>query len=199
MDHFKDAIFCYEDASVPDELKVIGRLYKLINSIPQSGTLVHLSQSLETAAETIDEFKARTCGSPYSLAIINLNEIKTRQELLFLLRTEVLGDPRTIFLSSLRHVNDQVYALAKEKVMFEANDTGRSPSCIDCYSANNRDELCARASKLACAYIREAEERQNAKRSGLHAALTPKPATDMLKRSATAFHGRKSERFRSNP
>lgn len=199
MQAFKDSIFCFEEASIPDDLRVVDRIYKLLHSIPNSATLIQYCQTLEKAATAIDEYKAATCGSPYALAIINLNEIKDPRELAFLLKGNVLGNPRTIFLNSLRRVNEQVYAIAKEKVMREAAEAGRTPSCIDCYGAGNREEICARVSQLARAYLREDDERQKAKQSGLHAALAPKPAADILKKSATAFHGRVVGRPRSGP
>src|SRR5689334_25074866 len=103
MEDFKDAIFIYETDELPAELKVVDAIYEEFELVPErKTTLVQLAHSLEQAAPAIDSFKARTCGSPYTLAIINLNMFNTN-ELNFIMRPEVLGDPPTIFLASLKY------------------------------------------------------------------------------------------------
>src|SRR5260221_13356190 len=98
MEDFKDAIFIYETADLPADLQVIESIFEEFELLPQSRTpLVQKSHSLEQAAPLIDAFNARTCGSPYSLAIINLNMFHPN-ELNFILRPDVLGGPQPIFL-----------------------------------------------------------------------------------------------------
>ena len=69
MEDFKDAIFMYETEELPADLKVMDSIYEEFEMLPErKTTLVQLCHSLENAAPAIDSFKARTCGSPYSLA-----------------------------------------------------------------------------------------------------------------------------------
>ena len=191
MDDFKDAIFIYEMASVPPELKVAEALAEKFKSLPEAQTTrLETATTLERAAVLIDNFKAITCGSAYSLAIINLNMMTDIRELEFLLRPNVLGDPRMIFLASLKFMVGDAYALAREKVQRESEIRGRSPSCIYRYGAANREDLLKPVSEIAAAYLRESEELLRAKRQGAP-ALVETHVTKMLRRSETAFLGSK--------
>src|SRR4051812_33987155 len=118
-------------ASVPVDLKVMTALAETFKTLPEAATTrVETADNLEQAAVQIDAFKAITCGSAYSLAIINLNMMSDIRELEFLLRPKVLGDPRTIFMASLRSMVGDAYAMARDKVQRESEIRGRSPSCI---------------------------------------------------------------------
>lgn len=192
MKDFKDAIFVFEMAAVPPELCVAAPLTEALNQLPEAATtLVDTADTLERAALLIDEFKAKTCGSPYSLAIINLNLMNDVRELEFLLRPNVLGDPRTIFLASLRYMEGAAYGLARDKVQRESEIRGRSPSCIYRYGASNREELYKPVSEIAAAYLREAEEFVKARHAGGNPSLVDTHATKLLKKSETAFFGSK--------
>lgn len=188
MDDFKDAIFIYETADLPADLKVVDGIYEEFEVLPEAQTtLVQLAHNLEQAAPLIDAFKARTCGSPYTLAIINLNMFHT-DELNFILRPDVLGDPRTIFLASLKYMAGDAYALARDKSLRESERTDRSPSCVDCYGEQNRDSIFTRVSQLAAAYLREAEARTQARRRGQ--LLPAEAAVEAMKKSQTTFFGK---------
>ena len=189
MDDFKDAIFLYETKGLPAELKVMDGIYEEFEVLPEAKTtLVQLAHSLEEAAPLIDDFKARSCGSPYSLAIINLNMFHT-DELNFVLRADVLGDPQTIFLASLKYMTGDAYALARDKSLRESDSIDRSPSCVDCYGVHNRDSTYGRVSQLAAAYLREAELRTQARRRGL--VPDTASAVEQLNKSQTTFFGKK--------
>lgn len=185
---FKDSIFLYEPVNVPAELKVVEGIAKLFEAVPGSTTYVQFASTLESAAVQIDDFKSKTCGSPYSLAVINLNMMTDVREIDFILNPRVLGDPRVIFLASLKYMVGEAYALAREKVQRENGILGRSGSCLDCYGAANRDDVYARISGLAAAYLREAEEFENARRDG-RLTMPPASATELLRKSTTTFFG----------
>lgn|GEM_PF-2007944 len=187
---FKNAIFLFELKEVPPELQVISGIAEAFGQFNEaSRTLVQQSRALEDAAVTIDDFKARTCGSAYSLAIINLNFMTDIREIEFLLRPNVLGDPRTIFMASLRYMVGDAYGLAKDKVQRENECRERSPSCIDCYSSSNRDEVFPRISVLSSAYLLESEEWAKGKREGRTGVLSTH-ASRLLTKSSTGFFGR---------
>ena len=189
MEDFKDAIFIYETADLPDDLKIVDAIYEEFELLPErKATLVQLCHSLEHAAPAIDSFKARTCGSPYTLAIINLNMFHT-DELNFIMRPEVLGDPPTIFLASLKYMQGEAYALARDKSLRESERKDRSPSCVDCYGEQNRDAAYARIAQLAAAYLRDIEARIQARRRGQEPA--GQHAAEALKKSQTTFFGKK--------
>jgi hypothetical protein len=103
MDMCRDSVFMYESRDLPGDLQVMEQISKKFGTTPEAATTFwQVSCSLEEAAKNIDTFKAKTCGSTYNLAVINLNMFAKGDELAFLLRPDVLGDPRTIFLCSLR-------------------------------------------------------------------------------------------------
>jgi hypothetical protein len=191
VDTCKDAIFLYESSDLPEELRMVAGVAESFNALPSNVTTwVQICHSLGTAAVAIDDFKAKTCGSPYSLAVININHLTGVDDLKFLLRPDVLGDPRCIFLASLRYMAGEVYALAKEKVQRESEERGRSPSCIGCYGSAGRDELYAKFAELAAAYLQESEERAKAKREGT-VLFGHSPAQELLKKSPTTFYGKR--------
>ncbi|MGD0093950.1 MAG: hypothetical protein ABSE73_28915 [Planctomycetota bacterium] len=190
MPDFKYAIFMFEDPAVAADLKVIDAIAAAFHKLPQvSPTLAQVAHNLEEAGNLIDDFKRLTCGSPYSLAIINLNMVSDPGEVDFLLRRDVLGNPRTIFLASLKYVDAEAYALARDKVQREEQAGGSSTSCVDCYGPGNRDEVPDRISRFAAAYLREIEERERARREG---RLLPQEssATEILRKSDTTFYGK---------
>jgi hypothetical protein len=194
VEEFKDAVFLYESSALPPELQIVDGVAERFAVQPESETtLIHLCHSLEEAAEKIDWFKAKTCGSAYSLAIININMMTHVDELKFLLRGDVVGDPRTIFLASLRYMVGDIYAFARDKVTRESDEEkGRSPSCISTYGATSREDTWQLASDLCTAYLREADERAKARARG-ETVLEGK-AEEMLRKSGTAFHGKNLRR-----
>jgi cytochrome c553 len=181
----------FESSGIPAELSVAEGLRTAFSLLPEAqNTLVMLAQSLEQAAPVLDDFKARTCGSPVTLGVINLSAMPSLRDLDFLLKNAVLGDPRTVFLASLKTVDGECYARAREKVTRESADVNRSPSCIDCYGAPNRDEVYPRISQLIAAYIRETEQREATLRTRGAVALEDSMAIKLLKKSETTFFGR---------
>lgn len=185
----KDALFLYEPAAVPDDLKVVRGVADSFQTLPEAATTwVQCAHSLEQAAPLIEEFKAQTCGSSCSLAIINLNLMDDASELSFLLQPEMLGDPCAIFLATLRYRIGDAYALAREKVQREAQPhEKRSSSCFDCYSASTRNEVFSRVSHLAAAYLREAGAFACSCRAGL-----TNPATkelEQVRKSRAVYAG----------
>ena len=189
MESWKDAIFMFESAGVPDDLKLVDSIADRFSKYPEAAsTLVQITHTLDDAAVSIDKFKAMTCGSAYSLTVINLNMFENMQEFNFLMGPSILGDPRTIFVASLKSMAGETYAFAKNKVHREAETSLGAPSCIDSYGSSNRVEASDRLARLACAYIHEFEERSNAKR-GRTAVLLNSEALALLKSSSTTYYG----------
>jgi hypothetical protein len=189
VESFKDGIFIYESATVPDNLKLVDTIADRFKNYPEAAqTLVQIAHSLDEAAVMIDEFKATNCGSAYSLAILNLNMFGSMQEFNFMMSPNVLGDPRIIFLASLKTVVPEAYAFAKEKIHREADTQLGAPSCIDSYGSANREEASERLAKLACAYLHEFEERNKAKR-GRTAVLLNSEALSQMKNMSTIYYG----------
>lgn len=198
MSDFRHAIFLFESEEVPEELRVVDGIISAFAQREEAAkTLTLISRNIDDAARQLDEFKARTCGSPVTLAIINLNMFPSVKELKFLLQTNVLGDPRTIFTASLKYMSGEVYTLAREKVALESTIIDRTPSCIDCYGAPNRDSVYPRLSELASAYLKEAEWREETMKKRGDVALEP-AAVQLLRKSETTFFGKtgNSGRFR---
>jgi len=187
MPDFKYAIFMFECAALPDDQRVVNAIAEVYGKLPHvAPTVVHVAHTLEEAAKLIDEFKAQTCGSPYTLAVINLNMLTDVREIDFLLRSDVLGDPRTIFLASLKYMLGEAYALARDKIQRENLTPGLSTSCLDCYGPSNLSEVPSRIADLAMAYLREVEELEQARREGR--PVTDPSATAILRKSQTAFY-----------
>ena len=190
MSDFKYAIFMYEMAALPDDQKVVSAIVESLRRMPLAPvTLVQVAFTLEEAARLVDDFKQKTCGSPYTLGVINLNMMTDVREIHFLLRGSVLGDPRTIFLASLKYMTGETYALAREKVQREDQTRGMSASCVDCYGPGNKDDLPERIGELAAAYLQEAEEREKARLDG-HVGLLDSHASALLRKSSTAFYSK---------
>lgn len=190
MADYQYAVFMYESAAVPDDLKVIGAVSEAFRALaPIAPTLVQIAHTLEDAAHLIDQFRVQTCGSSYSLAIINLNMMTDVKEVNFLLKSDVLGDPRVIFLTSLKFMVGEAYSLARDKIQRETAAPGLSTSCVDCYSSANRADVPARIAELAHAYLREAEELEKARREGT-VGMVDSSASEILRKSQTAFYGK---------
>jgi hypothetical protein len=193
VEEFKDAIFMYEPAELPAELRVVDGIAQKFKEQPEAATtLVQVCHTLEEAAVTIDAFKAATCGSAYTLGVININMLKHVDDLKFLMRGDVMGDPRTVFVASLRYMVGDIYAFAKDKIGRESEDIQRPPSCIICYGANNREEAYANNAELCATYLREFEERAKAKRSGTF--YLESKSEELLRKTGTAFYGKKLRR-----
>ena len=191
MEDFKDAVFFFESSSVPDELKVVTSIATAFKELPAAATtLATSSDGLDDAAAKLDDFKNKTCGSAYSLAVINLNMMNDPRELQFLLQPNVLGDPRTVFLASLRYMVGDAYSMSRNKVLRESESRERSPSCIYRYSAANKQEICKPVAELIAAYLKEAEELLRSRQSGTR-MLTDTHAAKLLKNSETAFFGKR--------
>jgi len=195
---FRHAVFFFEAAEVPEDLRVTDGVIAAFANRPEAGkTLAMSARTIDDAAQQLDSFKARTCGSPVTLAVLNLNMFPSVKELEFLLQSNVLGNPRTIFLASLKYMSGEIYALARDKVAAESTSPDRTPSCIDCYGAPNRNTVFPRVAELIGAYLNEAELRDAAMRNRGDHALEP-AAVQLLRKSETTFFGKHgaSGRFR---
>lgn len=208
---FKYALFAYESGELPEPQRVVEGILDVFRAGPfKAETWITRAASLEEAAAEADRFKSRTCGSAFNLALINLNGLPGAEELRFLLRPNVLGDPISLFMVSLKMMQGDLYTTAKEKVEREAQKgnapgTYRSPSCLDGYSPVTREEAAARCGELLTAYLREAEERAAARQEGRDRFLSLRnsPVTQVLRKSQTTYYGRRSgvssDRFRALP
>lgn len=189
LNNYKYAILMYESAALPDDLKVVAGIAEYFKTLEGADkTLLQISGTLEEAATTIDNFKAQTCGSTYDLAVINLNMFGSAKELSFFLEPDISGDPRTIFLATLRFMMGDAYALAKGKVQRERESLAGSPSCIDCYSAAEKSQVHVRLGELLCAHLRATEERVRTRHSGRTVKLEG-GVTRLLKKSHTTYYG----------
>jgi len=195
---FRHAVFFFESVEVPEDLRVTDGVLAAFANRPEAGKTLALSaRTIDDAAQQLDSFKARTCGSPVTLAVLNLNMFPSVKELEFLLQGNVLGNPRTLFLASLKYMSGEIYALARDKVAAESAVPDRTPSCIDCYGAPNRNSVFPRVAELIGAYLQEAELRDMAMRSRGDHQLEP-AAVQLLRKSETTFFGKHgaSGRFR---
>ena len=67
---------------VSAELKIAGAIKDAFAVMPHGKECYfRIVRTMDEAAKEIDEFKSKTCGSPYDLALINLNKIQVEQEL----------------------------------------------------------------------------------------------------------------------
>jgi hypothetical protein len=80
-----------------------------------------------------------------------------------------------------------MYTFAKNKVNREGETQLGAPSCIDCYASSNREEAATRLSTLMCAYIKEVEQRSQAKRN--MSVLLESEVLRQLKTSNTTYYG----------
>ncbi len=201
MVSFERGLFALEMSSVPEELRVVDVILDAFREMPHAeGTLIQKATSLEMAAIMIDNFKAKTCGSPYSSALFNLTGISSPDELSFLLGNSVTGNPPTVFMVTLKEMQGPVYSVAREKVDREADagvvDPGRgAPSCIDSYSQSSKAEAGARAAAFLNAYQEEKLELQKAKQTGVIMPAAISPALDLMRQSTTTFCGRRYKRM----
>ncbi len=192
---FKHALFVFELATLPEELKVCNDIVREFKTTPEGQTsLIANAGSVDEAALKIDDFRNQHCGSAFTLAIFNLNMLESLDEFQFLMQKSVLGDPRTIFVGSMRHMAGPVYAEARNKVIREDELRVGAPSCIDSYSASNRDEVCPRIGKLAALYLRDSEERARVGKSGSVFLQRTSPALDALYKIPSAFYGLRTKR-----
>lgn len=192
---FKDALFVFELGTLPDELKVCRRIIDEFKRMPESqSTFVASASSVDSAAIQIDAFKNMHCGSGFTLAIFNLNLLDNVDEFHFLMQKSVLGDPRTIFVGTMRHMASAVYTEARNKVIREDELRFGAPSCIDSYGASNRDEVFARVGKLAAAYLLDSEQRSRVGKTGTVFMQRTSPALEELYKIPTAFYGNRLKR-----
>jgi hypothetical protein len=206
------SLFAFEPDDLPEQQRVVAEIIGTLRRLQPFGeeTFVVEAHSLEAAAEETDRFKAKTCGSAFNLALLNLNGIAATDELKFLLQPAVSGGPTTLFLASLSLMQGDIYATAREKVEREAGEastgrTYRSPSCIYGYSPALKHEAVERCAALLSAYLEEAADRAKARREGGEQLLSlyNSPVTNLFERFGNVFSGRKSSgvtgRYRAMP
>lgn len=192
---FKHALFVFELATLPDDLKVCDNIVREFKkTLEGKTTFIASAGTVSEAALKIDDFKNQHCGSGFTLAIFNLNMLEKLDEFQFLMQKSVLGDPRTIFVGSMRHLAGPVNAEARNKVIREDELRFGAPSCIDIYSAANRDDVSARIGKLAAAYLRDSDERARVGKSGSIFLQHSSPALDELYNIPSAFYGNRIKR-----
>lgn len=195
MDAFKYAIFTLELASLPEDQRIVAMVhgqFKRQRMVHE--TLFQSADSIEQAAAHIDEFKAKTCGSAYNVALINLNQMSSPEELAFLLGGSVLGDPRTIFMVTLRGIHGPTYGIARDKVEREADlimqgQRQGAPSCVDSYTPAGRAESAQRIAEILNAFLEEEEERAKTRQTGMITPHTISKAYDLMRRTGTIFCG----------
>ncbi len=198
MEAFKYSIFALELAALPDDLRLVGLISEKFKTLPHGqDTLFQTSSSVDEAGAQIDAFKAKTCGSAYNLALINLNQFSTPEELAFLLSGKVLGDPRSVFLATLRSIHGPVYSIAREKVEREAEAIAKgalhgAPSCIDSYTAAGRVESATLIAQILDAHLEEMEQRARSKQTGMIIPNALSKAGELMRRSTTIFFGHRS-------
>jgi len=197
MQPFKYAIFGFEIGALPAEQQILARISREFLKQPMSkDTLFQWANNLEDAAPLIDQFKAKTCGSAYNVALININQLASDQELSFLLSGRVLGDPRTVFLASLRFFQGPVYSMAREKVEREAETLAATaaygaPSCIETYAPIDLDERVPSVARLLNAYL-EDEDLRAKSRQTMQSLPRISKAAELMRQSTTAFFGRRA-------
>jgi hypothetical protein len=195
---FKYALFVFENAGLAEELRICDRAVALFGSLPfAKAAVVQRATSPAEAAHQIDEFRARNCGSGFNAALMNLSGIQERAPLELLLGSEALGDPRTLFLASLRAIQGPIYQLAREKVDREGERVfeGAMPppgSCLDTYSPNTREEVAARAARLLVAYLQDEEERTS-RRSSATVVLGLTHAGRLMRETPNLYCGRRAD------
>ena len=192
---FKDALFVLEMAELTEDLKVCPEIVREFKKTAEAQTTcIVTAGSVADAAEKIDKFKNRHCGSSFTLALINLNMIEDVDEFKFLMQRSVLGNPRTIFVGTMRHMASAVYGEARNKVLLEDELRFGAPSCIDSYGASNRGDVYGRLGRLAAAYLRDSEERTKVGKTGSVFLQRTSPALEELYKIPTAFYGTRLKR-----
>jgi hypothetical protein len=187
---FKDAMFVLEMGGLSEDLKVCAEIVREFKTTAEAQTTyIVTATSVEDAAEKIDAFKNAHCGSGFTIALINLNMFEELDEFKFLMQRSVLGNPRTIFVGSMRHMTGPVYTEARNKVIREDEIRFGAPSCIDSYGASNRGEVFGRLGRLAAAYLRDSEERTRHGKTGSLFMQRTSPALEELYKIPTAFYG----------
>jgi len=195
MQEFKYAIFALEFQTLPEELKIVDLVEAEFKRQPLAqDTLFQKAGSIDEAAVLIDDFKAKTCGSAYNVAIVNLNLLASPEELSFLLSGAVLGDPRTVFMVTLRGIQGQTYAIAREKVEREAEAISSgsrfgAPSCVDSYTAQGRPDSAQRIGEILNAFLEEEEQRIKNRQTGIVLPHVLSKAHDLMRRTNTIFCG----------
>ena len=187
---FKDALFVFELATIPDDLKVCKKIVQEFKRTAEGQTtFVATAGSIDEAAQAIDDFKNHNCGSSFTLAIMNLTMLESVDEFKFLMQKSVMGDPRTIFVGTMRHMAGPIYTEARNKVIREDEIRFGAPSCIDSYGPSNRTDVFARIGKLAAAYLQDSEARTRASKTGTVLMQRTSPALEELFKIPTAFYG----------
>ncbi|MCZ7644106.1 MAG: hypothetical protein M5U26_02310 [Planctomycetota bacterium] len=197
MEQFKYAVFGMECPGLSDALLLIDPLAEAFQASKHAqSTLFQSAQTLEQAAAQIDEFKAKTCGSAYNFAVLNLNLFNNTKELQFLMSGRVLGNPRTIFCGTMRMLDREIYAMAREKVdqemdLITASKSFAAPSCIVSYTEATRDEAVQTALEVLGAYLDEQITRERQRQTSTILPGAVSPALDYMRRSTSIFYGRK--------
>ncbi|MBE7466304.1 MAG: hypothetical protein HS116_22755 [Planctomycetes bacterium] len=199
MQAFKYSVFGFESVGMPKEIQVVERIRKsLATGTHGRDTFFPIGQTLEHAAAQIDDFKAKNCGSAFNFAVINLNLLTSAQELRFLLDAKVLGNPRTIFLGTMRAVDGEIYAAARTKVEVEmdrilAEKIFGAPSCVEPYTEFNRDQAVEEMATLLNAFLDEQAMKERARQTATLVPGTISPALDLMYRSPSLFYGRRGK------
>jgi len=195
METFKFAIFALELAGLPEDIRLAKAIGEAFDKLPLAkDTLFQTAGSIDEAASTIDQFKSKTCGSAYSVAVLNLNQLNQPEELSFLLSRDVLGDPRTIFLATLRGIQGPVYSIASEKVEREAGAIAQgkrngAPSCIESYNTGGRAESSQRIAEILNALLVEEEQRAKTKQTGVFVPHILSRAHDLMRKTTSIYCG----------
>lgn len=195
-EHFKYAIFAYEDAGLADNLKVVDELARAFAEQPHGAdTAFHVTRTMDEAGDAIDGFKARNCGSAYSLAVLNLNNFPSAPELEFLLSGPVLGDPKTVFLASMRAIKGPAYAFARAKVDRENNRIVReslfgAPSCVEFYAPDRIPETAVLVAEVLNAILDDKDASSRSRQTGMVLRARDSKAREAMGRSATLYAGR---------
>lgn len=196
MGQEKYSIFGFELAQIPEEMRILGNVVVQFAQGPHGAhTLFQTADDLDAAAQVIDSFKARNCGSAYNLAVLNLNELKSDAELDFLLSGEVLGQPRTLFLAHLRHLQGPIYAVARAKVERESElifsgTMGGAPSCLISYTPATLEAMAVVGARILTAHLEDIATHERTKQTGMIPPFEKSKAMAEYRSLETIFFGR---------
>lgn len=198
MQPFRFAIFGFENARLPADLQLVEQIRKAFVAKQPHGkdTLFEIKGTMEDAAKCIDEFKGNTCGSAFTIAVMNLTDSPSLMELEFLMGQDVLGNPATIFLASLKSLQADIYAYARNKCEVEYDRITQkreyaAPSCIDSYSATTRADVAARVAEILNAHLEDKAAREKARQTGQMMPPTNSVAMEALLKNDAIYHGQR--------